>query len=262
MSDLLKQEPKSFWARPEGKTGMLAIAAGLGGLWLLGPTLIGIFAMGITLLGQAITLTILGTILFALWMIISNKKFQTLVSYFFKSAMRTLTGWFVEIDPIGIMKSYVEDMIKKRDIMDEARGKLNGQIKELEKKIRDNDKAYTDAMNLASVAKQRENAAQFQVQARQPCRMEKLNKESFGPLLAKMQLHKRALDKYWEVTGVVIEDLKNEVSAREMERKMILASHSAMKAAAAIINGGTSEKELFDQATEFVAMDYALKLGE
>jgi hypothetical protein len=200
--------------------------------------------------------------LLALWMIITNKKFQTLVSYFFKSCMRSLTGWFVEIDPIGIMKSYIEDLQKKRETMREAKDKLNGQIKALETKIADNDKGYTNAMNLASAAKQRENGAQFQVQARQAGRLEKLNKESFGPLLAKMQLHQRALNKYFEVTGIVIEDLNNEVSAREIERKMILASYSAMKAAAAIINGGTNEKELFDQATEFVAMDYAMKLGE
>lgn len=262
MSELMKPEPKSFWARPEGKTGMLAIAGGLAGLWWLGPTLIGIFAMGITLLGQAITLTILGAILFSLWMIITNKKFQTLVSYFFKSAMRKLTGWFVEIDPIGIMKSYIEDLNKKREIMAEARDKLNGQIKDLERKIGENNKGYTAAMSLAKVAKERENQAQFQVQARQGLRLEKLNEESFKPLLGKMQLHKRALDKYYEVTGIVIEDLTNEVSAREMQRRMILASHTAMKAAAAIINGGTDEKELFDQATEFVALDYAMKLGE
>jgi predicted DNA-binding transcriptional regulator len=258
----LTQQTKSFWARPEGKTGMLAIAAGMGGLWFAGPFLIGLFATAITLVGQAITLTILGAILFALWMIISNKKFQTLVSYAFKSAMRAITGVIVEIDPIGIMKSYVEDMKKKRETIGEARDKLNGQIKNLEQKIRDNDQNMATAISKAKVAKDKGMGAQLQVQARQAGRLEKLNEGSFRPMLAKMAAHKKALDKYFEVTGIVIEDLQNEVDMREIQRKTILASHTAMKAAAAIINGGTSEKELFDQATEFVALDYAAKLGE
>jgi hypothetical protein len=261
-NELTTQQAKSFWARPEGKTGMLAIAGGGVGLWLAGPFLIGLFATAITLVGQAITLTILGAILFALWMILSNKKFQTLVSYFFKSAMRSLTGVIVEIDPIGIMKSYVEDMKKKRDVISEARDKLNGQVKNLEQKIRDNDSGRENAMAKAKVAQEKGMGAALQVQARQAGRLEKLNEGSFKPMLAKMNAHKKALDKYYEVTGIVIEDLQNEVEMREIQRKTILASYSAMKAASAIINGGTNEKELFDQATEFVAMDYAAKLGE
>jgi hypothetical protein len=43
---------------------------------------------------------------------------------------------------------------------------------------------------------------------------------------------------------------------------MILASYSAMSAAKKILQGGTDEKELFDQAMEFVVNDFGMKMGE
>jgi hypothetical protein len=77
-----------------------------------------------------------------------------------------------------------------------------------------------------------------------------------------MEAHLRAANKYYEVTGTVIEDLTNEVDAQKTRREMIASSYSVMKAAKAIMMGGTDEKELFDQALEYTVTDYGMKLGE
>lgn len=260
MSDLNKV--KSFWERPEGLTGMLAIGAGVLGLWFTKDFFIELFGAAITMLGQAITITILGAVLFGLIMILSNPQFQTLIGYIFKSAMRKVTGIFVEIDPIGIMKSYIRDLKDKREEMGEARDKLNGQMKITQKKIDENTKASQNAMTMAKVARDKNMQSQVTVQGRQAMRLEALNNEKLIPLLRQMELHKIMLDKYYEVTGTVIEDCINEVDAREQEREAILASYTAMKAAKRIINGGTDERELFDQAMEFVVNDYGMKMGE
>jgi hypothetical protein len=256
------RQTKSFWSRPEGTTGMLAIGAGVVGLFFAAPAILAFLQTMVAIVGQAIVLTVLGVLLFAILYVLTNKKFQTLMSYMFKSAMRKVTGWFVEIDPIGIMKSYIGDLIKKREVLGENRDKLRGQLTVLERTIRENESKVGKAMSIASVAQREGNTSQVSVQGRQAMRLEKLNKESLGPLKLQLEIHLRALNKYYEVTGTVIEDLRNEVDARETERKMILASHNAIKAAKAILAGGTDEKELFDQAMEFVVEDYGMKLGE
>lgn len=253
---------KSFWARPEGTTGMLFLAAAGVGLYAALPALLAFTAGLMTLLGQTIAVVVLCAVLGALLYILTNKKFLTLCSYIFKSAMRKVTGVFVEIDPIGIMKSYVEDLKDKRETMGVSRDKLNGQITVLEGQIRKNVNDLNNAMALAKVAHEKGNTGVFSTNSRQAGRLEKLNKESFGPMLLQLQVHLKAINKYYEVTGTVIDDLSNEVKAREIERKMILASHSAMKAAKAILQGGTDQKELFDQAMEFVVEDYGMKMGE
>lgn len=256
------QNVKSFWSRPEGTTGMLALGAVGVGLFFAAPAILAFLATLTAIVGQAIMLTILGGVLFVLLYTVTNKKFQTLCSYFFKSAMRKVTQLFVEIDPIGIMKGYIESMMDKRDVMGATRDKLRGQLKVLEGKIGKNEQTYENSMSLAKVAKDKGNTAALTVNSRQAIRMETLNKTSLLPLKAQMEAHLRAANKYYEVTGTVIDDLKNEVSAREEEREMMLSSHSVMKAAKAIMMGGSDERELFDQAMEYVVQDYGMKLGE
>ena len=260
MSDEFK--PKTFWERPEGTTGMVVIGGVLVSLALFGPAILGLFTTAVAVVGQAITLTVLGAILFGLIMILTNSKFQTLIAYGFKSVMRKITGAFVEIDPIGIMKSYIEDLKAKRSTMDDAISKLNGQIVICERQVNQNDIEYEKSMSMAKVAKERDNNGVFTVQSRQAGRLEKLNKESLRPLLLQMQLHQKLLKKYYEVTGTVIEDLANEVKSQQMQRDMIKASYGAMSTAKKILMGGTDQRELFDQALEYTVNDYGMKMGE
>jgi hypothetical protein len=262
LSDEQTKALKSFWERPEGTTGMVFLAlAGLG-LYFALPTLLSFMGMLVTLLGQTIAVTILCAILAAILFIVTNKQFLTLCRYAFKSAMRAVTGWFVEIDPIGIMKSYVEDMQEKRAVMAGARDKLKGQLLVLRRKISENKTKYENAMATAKLAQDKGMQAAFSINARQAGRLQKLNDASFIPLAGQLEVHLRAINKYYEVTGTVIEDLKNEVEARQQEREMIMSSYSAMSAAKKILKGGTDQKEMFDQAMEYVVNDFGQKLAE
>ena len=57
-------------------------------------------------LGLVITLLALGAIIY----MVLDPKMRALVSYLYKSIMRWVTGVFVTIDPIGILKNYIEDL--------------------------------------------------------------------------------------------------------------------------------------------------------
>ena len=262
LSDEQSKTLKSFWERPEGTTGMIFLALMGVGLYFALPTLLAFMGMLVTLLGQTIAVTVLGVVLAAILFIVTNKRFLTLCRYAFKSAMRAITGWFVEIDPIGIMKSYVEDLQQKRQVMAGARDKLKGQLIVLKRKIDENKAQYENAMKTAKLAQNRGMQAVFSVNARQAGRLQKLNDASFIPLAGQLEVHLRAINKYYEVTGTVIDDLKNEVDARQQEREMIMASYSAMSAAKKILQGGTNQKEMFDMAMEYVVNDYGQKLAE
>ena len=49
----------------------------------------------------------------------------------YKSMMRSVTGVFVNIDPIGILKSYVEELEGNLVEMRKQIGKLRGQVRHL-----------------------------------------------------------------------------------------------------------------------------------
>lgn len=262
LSEDTTAKAKSFWSRPEGTTGMITLGLGGLGLWFAAPALLTFTGMLLGILGNTVGIVALCAVLGAMLYVLTNKKFLTLCSYIFKSAMRNVTKVFVEIDPIGIMKSYIEDLNGKREVMATSRDKLRGQITVLKRQIDTNTADYERSMATAQQAHQKGNQSAFSVNSRQAGRLERLNKESLGPLLMQMEVHLRALNKYYEVTGTVIDDLSNEVKARKIERDMIMASHTAMSAAKKILMGGTDQKELFDQAMEFVVEDFGMKMGE
>ena len=253
---------KSFWQKPEGTTGMLMLAGAGVGLFFAAPILLALVSTLAALVGQTLMLVVLGTVLFLFLNVVFNKRVQILVRMGFKSVMRWITKWFVEIDPIGIMKNYVSMLGDKLETMDEGRGKLRGQIKILEKKIQEADGRYDDAMATMKVAQDKGMKGQMAIQGKQATRMEKLSKATLAPLLTMLQVHLRALNKYYEVTESVIEDTKNEVEAKQIEREAIIASHSVLMTAKKILNGGTDERELFDMAMESVVNDLGMKVGE
>lgn len=253
---------KSFWQKPEGTTGMVMIGGAAVALFFAAPVLLAFVSTLTALVGQTIMLAVLGTVLFLFLNIVFNKRVQILVRMGFKSVMRWITKWFVEIDPIGIMKNYVTMLGEKLETMDQGRGKLRGQIKILEGKIREADGKYENAMATMKVAQDKGMKGQMAIQGKQAGRMEKLSKATLAPLLTMLQVHLRALNKYYEVTESVIEDTKNEVEAKQIEREAITASYSVLMTAKKILNGGTDEKELFDMAMESVVSDLGMKVGE
>lgn len=99
--------PKKFIQRPEGKAGLIVGAGILVGagylLYQALPYLIELAKNALYLSGMLIAL---GALLYMVF----DPKMRNLIWYMYKSIMRTVTGWFVQIDPIGILKSYIEDL--------------------------------------------------------------------------------------------------------------------------------------------------------
>lgn len=258
-------KPKTFWERPEGTTGMITLgAAGLAaffGLKLALPAILVVFAGLIDLAGKAIVLTGLGFVLFCLWWVLTNPKFWILMQYGFKSAMRKVTQIFVEIDPIGIMKNYIDDLKGMLNTMDRRIEDLAGRKRSLENLITSNEKERVQALKTFEQASKQNMAAQQTLNANKAKRLKDSN-ISLQEALNTLNLLYSGLQKYREAADVAIQDMEHDVKVKSKEREIILASHSAMRAAESILRGDGDRKELFDQAMEYVVDDYGRKLGE
>lgn len=261
VSDAMQQKAKSFFQRPEGKTGMLflfaALAAAGYGLFLVLPALI-------ILLQNLIYAGVLCGALFAAVVVISNPRFRTLCSYMFKSVMRFFTGLVIEIDPIGILNGYVEDLQKRLGDMKESMRNLAGQVQKLKNIISSNEARRVHSLEIAKQAhdsKDTSNKVAFVLQSRQAGRLGKSNL-TLQALLNKMVAMQKVLQKMYEVSEFTVQDISGEVEVKTQERNAIMASHNAFKSALRIIQGGTDQKALFDQTMQFLADDYATKVGE
>ncbi len=251
-------KPKSFWSRPEGVTGSVFLLAVLGGLGFLVATNIGaLVGFASSLLGLVATIAALGVLVY----MILDPKMRALVGYMYKSAMRKITSIFVTIDPIGILKNYVDDLSNNLKKMGKQIGGLRGQMRKIKTMMIDNTKEIEQNLKIARKAKELNNNQQLMLSSRKAARLKESNAK-YEKLHNKMGLLYKVLTKMYSNSEILLEDTKDQVKVKEQERKAIRASHGAMKSAMNIISGNSDKRAMFDQAMEVIADDVANKVGE
>jgi len=251
-------KPKSFWKRPEGITGAIFLGGLLvGGGYLLTTFATQILALISTTLGLAVALVALAAIIY----MVLDPKTRALVGYMYKSVMRWFTGLFVQIDPIGILKSYIDDLESNLSKMNKQISKLRGQMHKLKEVIVNNQKSIQSNLSLANKAKQANKRNMVILKSRKAGRLKESNMK-LEDLYKKMEIMYRVLTKMHENSEILKEDVKDQVMVKEQERKAIHASHGAMKSAMNIIAGNKDQRYMFDMALEAIADDVSQKVGE
>jgi len=256
MSDLANRS-RSFFERPEGKTGLLFIFLGFIALIFAGNY---IFPFVIEAMKNTLHAMALIAVLLTILAIGLNRNFQLLVANGFKSTMRFLTGLIITIDPIGILKNYIEIMQDKLDGIEKNMGELAGQRRKLRTNISNGKSNFEKHMKLANAAKKHGNAMEIQKNTRMAMR-EKESAERQDVILTRMDKYHEVLDKIKKNLELLKADTEHQVEIKEVEFKSIKAAHKAMSAADKLING-SKDRELFDQTMEHLADDIGMKLGE
>lgn len=252
------KKPKGFWSKPEGTTGLLFMVAILGGLAFLGFSFATAIASAVATIGGMIaTLAVLGLIIY----VALDGKARTMISYMYKSIMRKITGIFVTIDPIGILKNYLSDLEDNLKKMGKQIGNLKGQMRQLKNMVTNNKQEIDQNMLIARKAKEQGNNKQLMLSSRKAARLQETNKK-YVALHNKISILYKVLTKMYSNSEILLEDTKDQVRVKEQERKAIRASHSAMRSAMSIIKGDPDKRAIFDQAMEHIADDVANKVGE
>jgi hypothetical protein len=251
-------KPKSFWKKPEGVTGALVLAGVLiGGGYIVATSIAAILTFLTTTTGLVVGLLTLGIIIF----MAIDPKTRALVNYMYKSMMRWITGLFVQINPIVILKSYVEDLKENLRKMNRQVSKLRGQMHVLKEMIIKNQKEIKSNMAMAHKAKASNKNAQMILKSRKAGRLKDSNIK-LEDLYRKMEVLYRVLGKMYENSSILVEDVQDQVMVKETERKALMAGHSAMKSAMNVIKGDNDKKAMFDAALEAIADDVSHKVGE
>jgi hypothetical protein len=250
--------PKTFWERPEGTMGMVVAAllgvGGIAALYKLLPYLVSIATNTLTLV---VTCVALAAILY----VVFDPRFRTLIGYAYKSLMRWITGLLIEIDPIGILKNYISDLRKSKSVMDARISDLNGVIQRLKNIINKNEREAQQALKIAQQAQKVGNNQQLLLQSRQHGRLEKANM-TYLDLEQKSQFLFNVLTRYQEYAATMIVDMEEEVRVETERREMTRSAHGAMSAAMRILKGQDAGREMYNASMEYLANDYASKIGQ
>jgi phage shock protein A len=210
-----------------------------------------------TTVGLAGGLALLTGVVYA----VLDPKLRNLVWYAYKSVMRGITGMFVRVDPISILKSYIGDLEKNLRQMSKQIGLLRGQIRQLKSTFEANVSEINKNMKLAEQAKKTDDDRNVTLATRKAGRLQEANAK-YEALLNKMDVLYRLLTRMYENSEIMLEDTRDQVQIREQEYRAIQASHSAIRSAMNILKGDPDQRALFDQATEALADEVSLKVGE
>ncbi|WP_320055156.1 hypothetical protein [Neolewinella lacunae] len=247
---------KSFWQRPEGITGLLFLVAILGAVGFLAAALPWGTILANTLY-MAGVIAVLGVLVY----MVLDPKMRNLIFYMYKSVMRSITGMFVQIDPIGILKTYVEELHNNLRKMNKQISQLRAQMHKLKELIVNNEREIKSNLQLAGKAKETDKRNVMILKSRRAGRLKDSNIR-LETLYKKMEVLYRVLTKMYENSQILAEDIDDQVKVKEQERKAIHASHGAMKSAMSVINGDPDQRAMFDMAMENITEDVASKVGE
>ncbi len=245
---------KSFWQRPEGVTGAVVLAGLLIGGGYLVSTLLPFMLAGV---GLMVTLGVLAAVIY----MVLDPRMRNLVWYMYKSVMRSITGMFIQMDPIGILKSYISDLEDNFRKLSKQIGALKGQKRQLKSIMDKNTADIQSSMRLASKARETQKQQQMILHSRKAARLKESNSK-YSSLYKRIDVMERILKKMHQNSEIMIIDMKDQVAVKEQERKAIRASHSAMKSARSVISGDPDKRAMFDQALESITEDVANKVGE
>jgi len=249
---------KSFWQRPEGVTGAIFLVALLAGLGIL---IISVLPLLISAMQNVLVLTGMIIGFAALLYVVFDRRMRNLVGYFYKSLMRSITGLFVKVDPIAILKGYVGSLEENLRNMNRQIGRLRGQMHKLKEIILNNQKEIRSNLELASEAKANNRQNVMILKSRKAGRLQESNMR-LEDFYQKMEVLYRVLSKMYENSQILKEDIQDQVAVKEQERQAIHASNSAMRSAMSILQGDPDKRAMFDAAMEAIAEDVAGKVGE
>ena len=245
---------KSFWAKPEGTTGMIMGVLGILGFVALAPT---ILVLAQTTLYALLMLgAVAGVTFLAL-----DSKFRNMVWSIYQIFCKKVTGIIIELDPIAIVEGYIRTLEKSLNSMSEQIRNLRGQMQSLKRVIDSNETLRQSNLKTASAAKKANNQVQIMINSRKAGRLENSNM-TLSALYTKLEVVYRVLVKMHENAGYVLEDTKDEVDVRKREFEAIRVSSNAFRSAMSVINGNPDKKAIFDQTMEYMANDIGQRVGE
>lgn len=201
-------------------------------------------------------------ILGAITYIVLDKRMRSMAAYLYQSATRFLISQFINIDPIGVLKNFINTLKDKLAELDKAIASLRGQRDDLKKTIDQQAEEADQAIKQAAAARKDPRfKTQVALKGRQAGRLEQSNM-TLQKLYVKISALHDAMVKRREAADITLQDIQSEVDVRIRERKALMAGYRAFRAAQGVLDQNNPEREMYDMTLEKLANDYAEKMGE
>jgi hypothetical protein len=253
---------RSYWSKPEGVTSLLFLgAAGAFGLYYWNKIAAFLIEVTQNTLYLGFLLAVLALVIF----LFTSKDVRTAVFFLFKTLMRNITGLVIKLDPIAIMKIYIDDLKEKREKMQGQINTLAGQLVKLNKNINENNEQIKQKFAEANKAStmldrpgMKETASLATIEG---AGLQEMNEKLF-PLQRNMKTVLEFMEKVNKSADYIIKETEIKVKLKEAEYRIVKESSNALRTAVSIFKGNPDKKFYFDESMEYIQDDMSQKLGE
>lgn len=256
------EEKRSYWSKPEGITSLLFVGA-LGAFGLYYWNRIAAFLIEVTenTLYLGFLLAVVALVVFLL----TSKDVRMAAFFLFKTLMRKIAGLVIQLDPIAIMKIYIDDLKDKRAKMNTQIDTLAGQLAKLNKKINENNELIKTKFAEANKATQMSDRPGMKEAAQlatiEGAGLQDMNEKLF-PLQRNMKTVLEFMEKVNKSADYIIKETEIKVKLKETEYQIVKESSNALRTAVSIFKGNPDKKFYFDESMEYIQDDMTRKLGE
>jgi outer membrane murein-binding lipoprotein Lpp len=253
---------KSFWSKPEGITSLFFMAAvGAVGLYYFNKIVEFLIKVTENTLYLGFLLAALGLLIF----LITSKDVRTAVFFLYKTLMRKIAGLIVQLDPIAIMKIYIQDLREKKEKMSGQVDILAGQLTKLNKKINENNDniklKFAEANKANTMTDKPGMKEAASLATIEGAGLQEMN-EKLLPLQRNMKTILGFMEKVQTSADYIIKETEIKVKLKEAEYEIVKSSSNALKTAISIFKGNPDKKFYFDESMDYIQDDMSKKLGE
>ena len=261
--------PKSFWKRPEGPFGAVALGAiliaGAYGLYVILPFLI-------TLLQNTIYAGALAAVVAAVLWLAFNPTFRTAVKNLFQNTVRWFASWVVETDPIGILRNNLDDMKQAKADLDQTVQRFAGSEERLKRSIAAKQDEINSLGHKASKAEQMAGSTQDAMEKERLLLERQTFLEKAGLLMQGVKQLQALEDEtskmlttfqHWsQIADSKIARTENKVNFLAEQRKMILDAKATLGVGQRLLRGNPEQLKMVEMALDYLEDDTSRTLGE
>lgn len=212
-------------------------------------------------------LILVGAAIVALLAILFDKRIQTLFFYFYSSLIRLAATGQMHRDPIGNMKTYVEQMGERLRDLDSAIGSFRGLVNLLKENFKANTIKFNNANATAGAAQRAADSGNtdaqdiFRIQSNEAARRkQRLSDEAES--ITRLNQTVNILSRMRSACNAEILDTQNEIDGiieREKERKALSKADRSIRG---ILKGDITANELFSGSKDYLQEKYSKTLGD
>lgn len=245
----------SNWDKPGGTLGMIVAGLAITGiLYFVLPILK-------TIIWNAVSISIGVGILAAILFLLTDKSCKRVISTAYFMIMRSITGFFIDIDPVAIVERRLRQMEKKIDEMGEKMGILKGFNIKTTEAIEDKKRKLTTEKLRIETYRERGEEDAAAVSNNQLIR--------YNEQIINLTKRLENGNKMYEILSqlerkakLTVEDTRNSVEAQKENYELAKQQYKVFSSVMSILNGDPDEMAQYQMAMDKMAKEVNDKVGE